>query len=78
MKFDFEYLKGVEKGIKREYYENGRLKFKCEFLKNKNSWKGKDYDTNGNIIFEGEYLEGMRWNGKYYEYYDSSHIRCQG
>ena len=42
--------------IRKEYYDNDKLKYEGEYLIGKRINKGKEYDSNGLLIFEGEYL----------------------
>ena len=49
--------------IRKEYYDNDKLKYEGEYLIGKRISKGKEYDSNGLLIFEGEYLNGFK-NGK--------------
>ena len=55
--------------IRKEYYDNDKLKYEGEYLNGKRNGNGKEYDwLSGELIFEGEYKDEKRWNGIEKEY----------
>ena len=72
--FEGEYLNGKRSGKGKEYYNNGKIKYEGEYINGERKGKSKEYYQNGEIKFEGEYLKGRKWNGKIFDFEDSTVI----
>ena len=64
----------MEKAIKKEYWENDKLKFEVNYLNGVSNGKGKEYYFDGALRFKGDYLNGKR-NGLVEEYYGNVNIK---
>ena len=40
-------------------------------MNGKRNGKAKEYNFQGNLVFEGEYLNGVKWNGKGYDKFNT-------
>ena len=64
------YLNGKRNGRGKEY-KNNELIFEGEYKNGKRNGQGIEYEFGyDKIIFIGEFLEGNKYNGKAFEYYD--------
>ena len=83
--YDGEYLKGKKlddvkcdnnknlnyiKEIRKEYYDNGKLKFECEYINGLKNGKGKEYNIFGDLTFEGVYFFDKLWSCKNHDIFN--------
>ena len=79
--FKGEYLNGKRHGIGEEIA--GGPIYKGNFLNGERNGQGKEYlniypfENSTKLTFEGEYLNGKRWNGIKYKYYEKGKLNYE-
>jgi antitoxin component YwqK of YwqJK toxin-antitoxin module len=68
-----EYENNLLSGIKKEYYENSKLKKIVEYKAGRISGSQINYDENGNILLEVNYLDGIK-HGAWIYYFDDQKV----
>lgn len=68
-----EYENNLLSGVKKEYYENSKLKKIVGYKAGRLSGSQINYDENGNILLEVNYLDGIK-HGSWTYYFDDQSI----
>lgn len=72
-----DYKNGKRDGLKRTYYENGKLRLQAEFKNNMLNGTLTGWNKNGQKLIEIQYANDKE-NGEIREWYPNSNMKMQG
>lgn len=77
IKYEGEYINGMNEGMWTWYYENGQKQIQGAFKKGRRTGVWKMWNLNGTLVSEKSYVLD-KLNGPYMEWYDNSRKKAEG